>query len=143
MESGLSICQCQGFGVNHVTDQHLSWSTDMTNSVLWKTVSLLGRTSLRSLSNISKGHPPGFVFWPGYFTSEEQRILLEASLYKLDSLETRRARKKRRQYQEANPSIGSANLLQMFAPDGLYEFEEARSYQLFFLPYFLTAYVHT
>jgi len=118
----------------------------MTNSSLWKTVSLLGRrNTLRSLSNISEGCPPGFVFWPGYFTNEEQRVLLEASLYKLDSLESRRARKKRRQYWDTNPSklTGSTNLLEVFAPDELYEFEEARSYQLSFLAHSLTAYMHT
>src|SRR6266545_1719676 len=119
---------------------------NMTNSSLWKKVSLLRRrlttNSLRSLSNISDGHPPGFFFWPRYFTNEEQRTLLEASLYKLDGLETRRARKKRRQYWESK-LVGSSNLLEVFAPDELYEFEEARSYQLSFLVYSLTSYMRT
>jgi hypothetical protein len=72
--------------------------------------------------------PPGLFFWPKYFTSEEQRTLLAACLHKLDNLETRQARKKRKVFWKPSP-VGSTTTT-MFAPDGLYEFEEARSYLL-------------
>lgn len=73
---------------------------------------------------------PGLFFWPNYFTREEQRTLLLASLHKLDNLETQQARKRRRDFWKSI-SVGSqTSLLEIFAPDELYEFEEARSYQL-------------
>jgi alkylated DNA repair protein alkB family protein 7 len=81
----------------------------------------------RLFTNLSceSQYPPGLLFWPKYFTSEEQRTLLLASLRKLDSLETRLARKKRKDFWKSNP-VGSTNVLKIFAPDELYEFEEAR-----------------
>ncbi|KAF9567587.1 hypothetical protein CPC08DRAFT_703119 [Agrocybe pediades] len=70
------------------------------------------------------------VFWPEYFSSTEQRILLSASLHKLDSTESRQARKKRKDYWRNHPiSIeagggGHGHASSLFAPDSLYEFQE-------------------
>lgn len=68
---------------------------------------------------------PGFHFWPNYFTREEQRILLLACLHKLDTLDIRQARRKRRDFRKLNPVRSTTSLLGMFTPDVLYEFEEA------------------
>ena len=106
-------------------------------AVLWKEGLFLRRKLFSqprrlftNLARESPERPPGLLFWPKYFTSEEQRTLLVASLHKLDNLETRQARKKRRDFWNSNPVGSTTTLLDMFAPDELYEFEEARSYQL-------------
>lgn len=84
----------------------------------------------RPMTRLAHGqHPPGFYIWNKYFTDEEQKVLAAASLYKLDSLENRQARKKRNNYWMSNRTRPN-NLISMFAPDDLYEFEEARTYQL-------------
>lgn len=112
--------------------------------MLWKGNPFLAKFfshSRRLLTNLAHElpvYPPGLFFWPKYFTSEEQRTLLAACLHKLDSLETRQARKKRSDFWKSNAVGSTTSLLGMFAPDELYGFEEARLYQL---PYSQTAYL--
>ncbi|PPR08100.1 hypothetical protein CVT24_010561 [Panaeolus cyanescens] len=70
---------------------------------------------------------PGFIFWPKFFSLQEQCVLLAASLYRLDSTESRRARKKREKHHPLSVKdslSGSYALGQLFAPDELYEFQE-------------------
>lgn len=71
---------------------------------------------------------PGLTFWPSYFSLDEQKTLLAASLYKLDSLESRQTRRKRRDFQRSQLSTGMSdtnnNIVSLFAPDSLYEFQE-------------------
>lgn len=100
----------------------------------------------RRFTNLTCGlpeYPSGLFFWPKYFTKEEQRTLLLASLHKLDNLETRQARKMRRDFWKSIPVGSPTSLLKMFAPDELYEFEEARSFvpAPTFSPNHLTCYV--
>ncbi|KAJ3564281.1 hypothetical protein NP233_g8397 [Leucocoprinus birnbaumii] len=79
------------------------------------------------LSSVSSEHlPRGFRIWPTYFSVNEQRILLRASLSKLDNSESIRSRKRRRSYLKTS----SANLSEptdvrdIFLPDEYYEFQE-------------------
>jgi alkylated DNA repair protein alkB family protein 7 len=121
----------------------------MTATMLWK-----GRSFLRpkliacpsrlftNLGHTPLEYPPDLYFWPKYLTSEEQRTLLAACLHKLDNIESRQARKKRRDFWKSNRVGPKSSLVEMFAPDELYEFEEARSNQLPCFSKRLTCYVH-
>lgn len=85
---------------------------------------ILHRASLSSMS--SEYFPQGFKFWPSYFTIDEQRTLLQASLYKLDNSESIRSRKRRRMYLKTSPANLSepTDVQSIFLPDELYEFQE-------------------
>ncbi|KAF9001895.1 hypothetical protein BDQ17DRAFT_1244136 [Cyathus striatus] len=65
---------------------------------------------------------PGFKFWPSFFSFDEQKCLLDAALTKLDSMESRRSRQRRRQHPRVINTSGS--IQQMFYPDDCYEFQE-------------------
>ncbi|EKM82799.1 hypothetical protein AGABI1DRAFT_53280 [Agaricus bisporus var. burnettii JB137-S8] len=71
-------------------------------------------------------HVGGIKFWPAYLQPEEQRLLLQASLHKLDNAESIRSRKKRRAYLKSLPSkvAESDSLQNCFFPDDYYEFQE-------------------
>lgn len=71
-------------------------------------------------------HVGGIKFWPAYLQPEEQRLLLQASLHKLDNAESIRSRKKRRAYLKSLPSkVAEPDSLQnCFFPDDYYEFQE-------------------
>ncbi|PPQ77532.1 hypothetical protein CVT25_011329 [Psilocybe cyanescens] len=74
--------------------------------------------------------PDGFSYWPNYFTNKEQRTLLSASLYKLDSSETRQSRVKRKEYWKSRSNDDQTELdppATLFAPDDMYEFQEVRT----------------
>lgn len=99
---------------------------------------MISMTFLRALSRLqSKAHwkharsystptyPLGFRFWPSYFSTEEQRILLVASLHKLDSTETRQFRRRRKEFMKSETNPRSSNLNDLFAPDHLYDFQKA------------------
>jgi len=76
----------------------------------------------------SEQFPLGFSFWSRYFSTEEQETLLAASLYKLDATENPHSRRKRKDYwssRAAKPLDGLGPLTKLFAPDAMYEFEEA------------------
>jgi hypothetical protein len=78
------------------------------------------------LSSMSERLPEGLQFWPDYFTVNEQKILLQASLHKLDNSESVRSRKRRRKYPKTSPANLSeaADVQNIFLPDGYYEFQE-------------------
>ncbi|KAH7929799.1 hypothetical protein BV22DRAFT_1043721 [Leucogyrophana mollusca] len=76
-----------------------------------------------------KGHrlPKDFDLYPNFFTFSEQRILLTTALQKLDATESRRARKRRKEFQSSiSPSsdLSSSSLQDLFLPDDYYAFEE-------------------
>ncbi|KAI0673039.1 hypothetical protein C8Q78DRAFT_969508 [Trametes maxima] len=70
--------------------------------------------------------PQDFAFYPDFFTSQEQCVLLKAALKKLDAMESSRSRRRRRDYQRtATPANGTTGLVQaQFLPDDLYDFQE-------------------
>ena len=88
----------------------------------------------RVFSTTSQSQPqhllPGLQFWPRFLSPLEQNVLLAASLHKLDSLETRRWRQRRKDHFSSRNHTGSpsghANLdiFKLFAPDELYDFQE-------------------
>ena len=70
--------------------------------------------------------PPDFTFFPNFFTVEEQCVLLKASLKKLDSMESGKFRRKRREFLRSHSSQPSADPVQaLFLPDEYYDFQEA------------------
>ncbi|KAF9532313.1 hypothetical protein CPB83DRAFT_847634 [Crepidotus variabilis] len=68
-------------------------------------------------------YPPGFSFWPNFLNTAEQKLLLGASLSKLDGCEARSHRRRRRDYWSSRPQTPTS-LSEMFAPDELYTFEQ-------------------
>ena len=74
----------------------------------------------------SKRFPQGVQFWPTYFDVDEQKVLLQASLYKLDNSESIKSRKRRRMYLKALPvnRPEPTEIQNIFLPDEYYEFQE-------------------
>ena len=108
----------------------------------------LGQVCMRYHNCSGSAFPPGFTFWPTYFSIAEQRTLLAASLYKLDMLETRHMRRRRNIFW--NSKLGRENhlevdpLQELFAPDSLYEFQEVSHAQnLSTFPYKLLCHAGT
>lgn len=68
--------------------------------------------------------PAPFLFYPAFLSSDEQAVLLRASLEKLDTSlsQSRDVRKRRKEWRKANSNI--ALIPAGFLPDGLYDFEE-------------------
>jgi len=112
--------------------------------LLGKTVQaakLHSRPSLcRQFTGLGVGqYPPDFSFWPDYFTGREQRVLLKASLQKLDASETRISRRRRKEYWKSRAhELPSSQLIEFFAPDELYDFQEASVHRYLCLYLFLT-----
>ncbi len=81
---------------------------------------------LSNQSITSTRYPGGLEVWPTYFTINEQKILLRASLQKLDNSETTRNRKRRRNYLKTlsatTPDPLSVQCI--FLPEEYYEFRE-------------------
>jgi hypothetical protein len=74
-----------------------------------------------------------FLWYPRFFDRVEQHALLSAALRKLDAVEPRASRKRRRDFlaarrQDEPKDIG--DLKDAFLPDELYHFEEVRSWRL-------------
>lgn len=72
-----------------------------------------------------------FLWYPHFFDHVEQHALLSAALRKLDAVEPRASRKRRRDFlaarrQDQPKDIG--DLKNVFLPDDLYHFEEVRSW---------------
>src|SRR5258708_5515563 len=86
-------------------------------------ISLIHRVHLSGQSSSPEEYIGGVKFWPAYLQPEEQRILLRASLHKLDNVENIRSRKKRRAYLKSLPSRvpESDSVLSCFLPDDYYE----------------------
>jgi len=88
------------------------------------------RAYLASMS--LKRFPQGVQFWPTYFNVDEQKILLQASLYKLDNSESIKGRKRRRMYLKTLPMDRPepTEIQNTFLPDEYYEFQEVRNVQV-------------
>lgn len=69
------------------------------------------------------GLPEGFKVFPEFLSVPEQRILLIAALSKLDSTETRQARKQRRNFLANHPQE-HRTIEDIFLPDAYYNFQE-------------------
>jgi hypothetical protein len=84
-----------------------------------------GRT-IATLNDIKgKFHPEDFTLIPDFLSLPEQRILLTAALQKLDSIDSRQARRMRRAYDSPGRcSVQSCSVQDMFLPDHFYRFEE-------------------
>lgn len=82
----------------------------------------------RRVSLKADGYPRDFTFLPNFYSPSEQRILLSAALQKLDALENRQYRRRRKEYLQQNPVIGrhGTSIQDGFLPDELYCFEEVR-----------------
>lgn len=83
---------------------------------------------VHTLSGVSTSIP-GFTLWSKFLTLSEQRTLLAASLHKLDSTGPRKGRHLRQahfktKFNGSPPEKGEGSLQNLFAPDGLYEFQE-------------------
>lgn len=71
----------------------------------------------------SAGLPDGFKFFPEFLSLSEQRTLLSVALSKLDSTETKQARKQRRDFLTNHPQEHRA-VEDIFLPDAYYNFQE-------------------
>ncbi|KAG1835656.1 hypothetical protein EV424DRAFT_1468114 [Suillus variegatus] len=78
---------------------------------------------MHTLRTRSAGLPEGFKFFPEFLSLSEQRTLLSAALFKLDSTETKQARKKRRDFLANHPQ-GHRVIEDIFLPDAYYNFQE-------------------
>ncbi|KAH9901625.1 hypothetical protein C8Q73DRAFT_678408 [Cubamyces lactineus] len=69
--------------------------------------------------------PPDFTFYPSFFGVDEQCVLLKAALRKLDSMESTRFRRRRKEYLRASGASSAGGPVQaLFLPDELYDFQE-------------------
>lgn len=71
----------------------------------------------------SAGLPEGFKFFPEFLSLSEQRTLLSAALSKLDSAESKQARKRRKDFLANHPQEHRATE-DLFLPDACYNFQE-------------------
>ena len=91
------------------------------HSQRWTSIIHARRYSAQSITR-----PCGFQLWSDYFSEAEQRTLLAASLYKLDSTEPRQSRRRRKEYWKSSPEDNTGTLTDLFAPDAMYDFHKAR-----------------
>ncbi|KAI0636790.1 hypothetical protein C8Q77DRAFT_1094645 [Trametes polyzona] len=69
--------------------------------------------------------PRDFTFHPDFFTVQEQCVLLKAALRKLDSMESSRYRRRRKEFLRTSAPAGTQDSVQgLFLPDELYDFQE-------------------
>lgn len=78
---------------------------------------------IHSLRIRSGDLPEGFKIFPEFLSISEQRILLSAALSKLDSTETKQARKQRRDFITNHPRE-HRTIEDIFLPDAYYNFQE-------------------
>lgn len=78
---------------------------------------------MHTLRTRSAGLPEGFKFFPEFLSLSEQRTMLSAALFKLDSTETKHARKKRRDFLANHPQEHRV-IEDIFLPDAYYNFQE-------------------
>jgi hypothetical protein len=93
----------------------------------------LSSTVSRRYSTLAPFPTDDFLWYPHFFDRVEQHALLSAALRKLDAVEPRASRKRRRDFlaarqQDRSKDIG--DLKNAFLPDDLYHFEEVRSWRL-------------
>ncbi|OSD08678.1 hypothetical protein PYCCODRAFT_1380442 [Trametes coccinea BRFM310] len=85
------------------------------------------RISSRRQSTRTAALPQDFEFHPDFFAADEQRTLLKAALRKLDSMESGRFRRMRKEFlRKSPPSSNSAEdpVQALFLPDESYDFQE-------------------
>jgi alkylated DNA repair protein alkB family protein 7 len=83
---------------------------------------------IHSLRTRSAGLPEGFKIFPEFLSLSEQRTVLLSALTKLDSTETKQARKQQREFLANHPREHRA-IEDIFLPDAYYNFQEV-SYRL-------------
>lgn len=70
---------------------------------------------------------PHFTFLPKFFDLREQRVLLRASLEKLNSMEPRAHKRRRKEVQSTSANqLMEDGLENVFLPDDYYQFEDVR-----------------
>ena len=77
----------------------------------------------RQISLKADGYPRNFIFFPTFFSEQEQRLLLSASLARLDKVESRQYRRRRKEFLLTRPTE-HARVQDVFLPDDCYCFEE-------------------
>ncbi|OBZ75433.1 hypothetical protein A0H81_04127, partial [Grifola frondosa] len=83
------------------------------------------RHAIRRMSSMTIELPQDFTFFRDFFTIPEQRILLTAALRKLDLMDSRQLRRRRKDYSStAVESSQSDSIQSLFLPDEYYGFEE-------------------
>lgn len=92
----------------------------------WHTFGICLKSTSRALSTVTPSQFHGdFVLHPGVFSLSEQKVLLSASLEKLDRAESRQFRKRRKQFFESLPSppLAASSVEELFLPDEYYDFQ--------------------
>ncbi len=90
-------------------------------------------TTSRRYSTLPALPAEDFLWYPHFFDQAEQHALLSAALRKLDSVEPRASRKRRRDFlasRRQDQPKDIEDLRNTFLPDDLYHFEEVRSSRL-------------
>ena len=90
-------------GFCHIDAHPLYFPTVMIRSALCaNTRRLTSQTAnlslTRRISLKSDGYPVDMAFYPDFFSLEEQRVLLSASLQKLDMTESRKVRRRQKEF---------------------------------------------
>lgn len=83
---------------------------------------------IRQICLKADGLPVDFTFYPAFFSSSEQRLLLSTALEKLDMSEPRKVRRRQREFLASRTVCGpTTNTVDdLFLPDEYYTFEEVR-----------------
>jgi hypothetical protein len=82
------------------------------------------RFRARQISFQPGGYLKDFVFLPAFFSEQEQRFLLSASLAQLDQSDSRQYRRRRKEFL-LNRNVEPASVQDLFLPDEYYCFEMA------------------
>ncbi|RPD66321.1 hypothetical protein L226DRAFT_609180 [Lentinus tigrinus ALCF2SS1-7] len=107
--------------------------TLLASNALWthclRLRSAPSRGAFRQLATSGSQYPDDYRFYPTFFIFQEQCILLKAALKKLDSMESGKARRRRREYLRSSPPTATPRSVQdLFLPDEYYDFQEARGH---------------
>ena len=90
-------------------------------------MSYVSRRVVSTVTHLSRSTSlKDFAFYPTFFSESEQKILLSASLHKLDSTERREFRRRRKEYlkQQATTNVSTSSIRDVFLPDNFYSLEE-------------------
>ena len=92
-------------------------------------------TLSRRYSTLPKFPTNDFLWYPRFFNQAEQHALLSAALRKLDAVEPRASRKRRRDFLAARQQVQPEDIIigdlkNAFLPDDFYHFEEVRYWRL-------------
>lgn len=88
------------------------------------------RLPLRKINNFrcqyislkADGLPADFSFYPEFFSVDEQRLLLNAALQKLDMVENRQVRRRQRELLASRMVKRDSSIEEVFLPDQYYSF---------------------